>query len=59
MSELESLFKERFDWEGKGMELGCINVAYVKVEKLHEPLRAPYEKSHEGCRSWVEIACTQ
>lgn len=53
----ESLLRERFDWEGKGMESGCINVASVIVEKLEQSLMIPYEKSHGGCRSWVEIAC--
>jgi hypothetical protein len=51
----EELLRERFDWEGKGMNAGCINVAYVKTEVLAEPLEVAYSKSHGGCRSWVEI----
>lgn len=51
----EALLRERFDWEGKGMDSGCINVAYVKTEVLEEPLEISYSKSHGGCRSWLEI----
>ena len=51
----EHLVRERFDWEGKGMQSGCINVAYVKTEVLVEPLEVCYSKSHGGCRSWIEI----
>ena len=51
----EGLVRERFDWEGKGMSAGCINVAYVKTEVLAEPLGVPYSKSHGGCRSWIEL----
>lgn len=47
--------RERFDWEGKGMAAGSIHVAFVKVEKLAEPLIFSYEKKHGGCRSWVEV----
>lgn len=51
----DSLVRERFEWEGKGMAAGCVNVATVKVEKLAEPLLVTYQKSHGGCRSWIEI----
>ncbi|MGJ8672200.1 DUF1802 family protein [Rubritalea sp.] len=51
----EDLLRERFDWEGKGMSAGCINVAYVKTEVLSEPIDLAYSKSHGGCRSWLEI----
>jgi hypothetical protein len=51
----EALVRERFDWEGKGMAAGCINVAYVKTEVLVEPMMVPYSKSHGGCRSWIEV----
>ena len=51
----EDLVRERFDWEGKGMAAGCINVAYVKTEVLVEPMMIPYSKSHGGCRSWIDL----
>ena len=51
----EDLVRERFDWEGKGMAAGCINVAYVKTEVLVEPIEVTYSKSHGGCRSWIEV----
>jgi hypothetical protein len=37
------------------MVSGSIHVAYVKVEKLKEPIRFTYSKKHGGCRSWVEL----
>lgn len=51
----ESLVRERFEWEGKGMAAGCVNVATVEVQVLDEPLMVIYEKSHGGCRSWIEV----
>ncbi|MFC4991716.1 DUF1802 family protein [Rubritalea tangerina] len=51
----ESLVRERFEWEGKGMLAGAINVAYVETEELATPLVVEYKKSHGGCRSWVEV----
>ncbi len=51
----EETIRDRFFWEGKGMALGSIHVAYVEIEKLKDPLRFDYEKIHGGCRSWVEI----
>ncbi|WP_347441004.1 DUF1802 family protein, partial [Rubritalea sp.] len=50
----EGLVAERYGWEGKGMKSGCINVAYVRTEVLIEPLEIAYQKSHGGCRSWIE-----
>jgi len=51
----EETIKDRFFWEGKGMALGSIHVAYVEVEKLDEPLIFPYSKKYGGCRSWVKL----
>ena len=51
----EETIRDRFFWEGKGMASGSIHVAYVEIEKLKDPLRFAYAKSHGGCRSWVEI----
>ena len=51
----EELVRERFDWQGKRMKAGCINVAYVKTEVLSESIDVSYSKSHGGCRSWIEI----
>ena len=51
----EETIRDRFFWEGKGMASGSIHVAYVEIEKLKDPLRFAYAKSHRGCRSWVEI----
>lgn len=52
----EELLRDRFDWEGKGMNTGCINVAYVRTEPLCPPRELPYTKAYGGCRSWLEIA---
>ena len=51
----EETIRDRFFWEGKGMASGSIHVAYVEIEKLKDPLRFAYAKSHWGCRSLVEI----
>lgn len=51
----EALLRERFDWEGKGMATGCINVAYVETEVLDKPIEVSYSKAHGGCRSWLDI----
>ncbi|MFC5051107.1 DUF1802 family protein [Rubritalea spongiae] len=51
----EELLRDRFDWEGKGMDAGCINVAYVRTEVLEKPIELSYSKAHGGCRSWLEI----
>ena len=51
----EELIKERFFWEGKGMASGSIHVAYLKAEKLEEPIKVEYAKKYGGCRSWVTV----
>ena len=51
----EETIRDRFFWEGKGMASGSIHVAFVEIEKLKDPLRFAYEKTHGGCRSWVDI----
>ncbi len=51
----EQTVRDRFDWEGKGMASGSIHVALVRVRKLTEPWEFPYQKSHGGCRSWVNL----
>lgn len=54
----EQTIRDRFFWEAptqKGMASGSIHVAYVKVEKLTEPISFEYAKKYGGCRSWVEI----
>lgn len=51
----EDVIRDRFFWEGKGMASGSIHVAYVRVEKLDEPIRFEYTKKYGGCRSWVEL----
>ncbi len=51
----EQTVHDRFDWEGKGMASGSIHVALVNVRKLAEPWEFPYQKSHGGCRSWVNL----
>ena len=51
----EETIRERFDWEGKGMNTGSIHCAFVAVEKLPKPVIFTYEKKYGGCRSWVEV----
>ena len=51
----EQTVRERFDWEAKGMASGSIHVALVRVMKLPQPWEFTYQKSHGGCRSWVNI----
>ncbi|MGE9268266.1 MAG: DUF1802 family protein [Verrucomicrobiales bacterium] len=51
----EEIIRERFDWEGKGMNAGSIHCAHVRVAKLAEPVVFAYEKKYGGCRSWVEV----
>lgn len=51
----EQTVRERFDWEAKGMASGSIHVALVRVRKLPQPWEFTYQKSHGGCRSWVNI----
>ena len=51
----EEIIRERFDWEGKGMDTGSIHCAFVEVEKLTRPVIFTYGKKYGGCRSWVEV----
>lgn len=51
----ESTVRDRFDWEGKGMASGSIHVALVRVRKLAEPWKLPYQPSFGGCRSWIQL----
>jgi hypothetical protein len=51
----EETLKERFDWEGKGMSSGSINLAFVRVMEIEPPVELVYEKAFGGCRSWVEL----
>jgi hypothetical protein len=51
----DATVRDRFDWEGKGMASGSIQVALIRVRKLATPWTFPYEKSHGGCRSWVTL----
>lgn len=51
----EETVRQRFDWEGKGMDSGSIHVALVRVRRLAEPWRFPYEKKYGGCRSWIDL----
>lgn len=51
----EQTLRERFDWQGKGMDAGSIHVAVLDVERLATPWRLVYEKKYGGCRSWLEL----
>ena len=51
----ESLLRERFDWSGKGMAAGSVQVAHVNVTKLEPALDVVYQKSMGGCRSWITL----
>lgn len=51
----EETLRERFDWQGKGMASGSINVAFVRVSKLGKPIDFIYEKRFGGCRSWLDL----
>jgi len=51
----QQTIRERYDWQGKGMNSGSIHVALVRVMKLAQAWEFPYEKSHGGCRSWVDL----
>lgn len=51
----EATVRDRFDWEGKGMASGSIHVALVRVTKLAEPWKLPYQTSFGGCRSWIQL----
>ncbi|MEI6606651.1 MAG: DUF1802 family protein [Verrucomicrobiota bacterium] len=47
--------RDRFDWEGKGMNSGSIHLALVRVRQLASPWEFPYEASFGGCRSWIQL----
>ena len=51
----ESTVRDRFDWQGRGMASGSIHVALVRISKLADPVKFPYEPKFGGCRSWLEI----
>ena len=51
----DDAIRERYEWSGKGMETSSIHVALVRVRKLSDPWKFPYEKSMGGCRSWISI----
>jgi len=51
----ESTVRDRFDWQGRGMASGSIHVALVRISKLADPVKFPYEPKYGGCRSWLEI----
>jgi len=51
----EQTVRDRFDWQGKGMNSGSIHVAKVKVFALDAPWVFPYEARYGGCRSWVKL----
>lgn len=52
----ESVVRERFDWEMKGMTGQSLHAAFVQVTALPEPLSLSYEKGkYGGCRSWLEV----
>ena len=47
--------RDRFDWEGKGMNSGSIHLALVQVRQLATPWEFPYAASFGGCRSWIQL----
>lgn len=51
----EKTIRDRFDWEGRGMATGSIQVALVRVRELYEPWVFPYEAKYGGCRSWIHL----
>ncbi len=51
----EKCLRERFDWTFKELSGQSIHCALARVVRLDVPHRFRYEKSHGGCRSWVEI----
>ncbi|HEY8965668.1 MAG TPA: CDP-diacylglycerol--glycerol-3-phosphate 3-phosphatidyltransferase [Candidatus Methylacidiphilales bacterium] len=48
------VIKERFDYVRPGMEPG-LHAILVRVHRLKEPKEIAWEKSFDGCKSWVEI----
>jgi hypothetical protein len=51
----EATVRDRFDWQGKGMNAGSIHVALVRVFKLSEPWDLTYTSAFGGCRSWIKL----
>lgn len=52
----EETVRERFHWEMKGMKGESLHAAFVKTERLPEPIKLTYTKGkYGGCRSWVEL----
>lgn len=51
----EATVRERFDWQGKGMNSGSIHVALVRVFKLTTPWELTYTAAFGGCRSWIKL----
>ncbi|MEY3394893.1 MAG: hypothetical protein RL346_1129 [Verrucomicrobiota bacterium] len=51
----EDTIRDRFEWDGKGMASGSIQLAIVRVYELARPWRLTYEKRYGGCRSWVDL----
>ncbi len=51
----EATARERFDWQGKGMNSGSIHVALVRVFKLNKPWELTYTTAFGGCRSWIKL----
>ncbi len=51
----EKTVRERFDWQGKGMNSGSLHIAKVRVHQHPTPIEFSYASRHGGCRSWVEI----
>ncbi len=45
------IIRERFEYG----ENGAISFAMIRVSKLSNPWKFPYEKSFKGCRSWVNL----
>jgi hypothetical protein len=54
----EQTVRDRFEWQGKGMDTNQIQVAVVRISRLALPWQFPYEKSYGGCRSWVSLPAT-
>lgn len=51
----EATVRERFEWQGKGMNSGSIHAALVRVFKLAKPWELDYTTAFGGCRSWVKL----
>ena len=51
----EKCISDRFQWEGKGMAEGSIQLAVIRAYELAEPIEISYSKRLGGCRSWVEL----